>query len=196
MKCDILGLQEVNLVSNDCYNHNQLEDIDKTNEYHHLIAKAQLPLREKLNKESNIDGNAIFCRKTYLENIDRTLKHQVMHLSFNNCCQLVTFSVKDVKIYTVNLNLNNLYEDESIREFQIKNILNWLDTFTTKKDIVVLLGGFNFTPESQTYKYITDQGFKSCYFNKKYKEPEFTLHKKIESNFKRIGSEGCYDYIL
>ena len=195
MNCDILGLQEVNFTKNEVYQNNQLNEIDEANNYHHLTAKLQKIYRCKLDKEFNIDGNALLCRKSYIDDTF-CLNHQVLHLSLLRCFQVITFKKGIFNFYVVNVHLHSLEEDETVREFQIKELISYVSTFVNENDILFIIGDFNTLPDTITYNYLINSGFKSLYKEKHNKEPNVTFHTQIDAPFKCLGLEGAYDYIL
>jgi endonuclease/exonuclease/phosphatase family metal-dependent hydrolase len=100
----------------------------------------------------------------------------------------------------VNCHLHHLIEDDKIRAYQAKNILDWIN-FENKyqeneNNIIVFVGDFNAKPGSYTYDIIINSGYFSLYNEYHGNEPLKTFHNKMDAPFKDDDPESCFDYIL
>lgn len=209
MKCDIIGLQEVSF---DEKIKNQIKDINHNDSYIPFYGESQLKIGEVHGKEDpcfNIDGNSILLNKNIISNFseqekDSFMKLQetlVLHISATRVVHMVKFHVSKngftTKINFVNVHLHHTIDDENVRLYQTKTIINWIHKKTNpKEEVNVIVGDFNATPESETYNLITKNGYTSLFSKFNGVEPEKTFHNKMDAPFKDTDPDGTFDYIL
>ena len=94
------------------------------------------------------------------------------------------------------LHFHHIIEDELIRVYQAQTLIKWVEINTKIEDFTVIVGDFNATPDSITYKLFIDSGYESLHLKFYGTEPEKTFHNKMDAPFKDTDPEGTFDYIL
>ena len=76
----------------------------------------------------------------------------------------------------MNTHLHHTIEEHSTRDKQIHEIIYWLEhTIGSDKDIYIIMGDLNATPDSDTYQSLINTQYTSLYHHIHQKEPSLTF---------------------
>jgi endonuclease/exonuclease/phosphatase family metal-dependent hydrolase len=177
MNCDVIGLQEINLIGNS----------DVLNSIDYDLHFAPLP-RPMLNHEPNfrIDGNGVLLRKE-IEIVESSSL-----IYFNNLrnAQFLKLKKENTEFVVVNTHLDHL--SDSIRQRQLGEMLNKCKEYENLP--IICTGDYNFDPDSNCYK-IMSSAFTSTYHYCNKKEPELTFPTGLSGDNADKEPYGCLDYI-
>lgn len=114
--------------------------------------------------------------------LNKKIKGTIQTKYVGRMIQYTEFTFNQKKILFVNIHL--LHPKAKERLLQIKNIHNFIKN--KNKDIYILAGDFNSTPNSNVYKFLKKKGYKSVI-----KE----MHGKENNTFPAKNPKKCLDYI-
>ncbi len=198
LDCDILGLQEVSFTLKD-----QTKFLNKDEAFEVINSPLQLPGNPctfpQLPNCFSIDGNAIFIKKTFLNNYVEAYESKLFHITPFRNAQAVKFKLKNSQEFIyVNSHLHHIIEDPDIRKEQINWIFKWLDlTYKGNVDLIIFSGDLNMhLNESQNYKLFTDLGYYSAYKKLNGNEPEKTFPTGIKCDTMDTDPPGTTDYLF
>ena len=177
MDCDILGIQEVNLLGN-----NEVQELPNYNfEFVRMTNPLFLPI-----PDFRIDGNAFLIKKDI-----EVLERYELHYSITDrIAHAVKLRRLGTEFVIANTHLDHLAD--FIREHQTKELVDFLAQF--KGLPVICTGDFNFVPESEAYKVIS-HSFLSAHVEANGKEPEKTSPTGLEEIDKADLVPMVVDYI-
>ena len=194
--CDIIGLQEVSITVDD-----QTEFLNKDNKYEVIKSAGQIPFKfsnPSLPNCFNLDGNAIFIKKSFLNDYIATYDSKTLNLSGYRTAQLVKFITKcNSEFIFINTHLHHLVEDINFRTSQIEQIFNWIDyLFPAYKNPIIFVGDFNMCPhETDNYNMFSKHKFYSSFKKAHGQEPLKTFPTGIKCDTMDEGDDMTLDYI-
>jgi len=176
MSCDLVGVQEVHKGLN-------LPYLPQENG---LFFDVQSPLELYGEPTFHIDGNAVFYKSPLSPK-----SSQIYHFQTRNrCLGLVTFEVSTRPFHFCVAHFDYLGDEVAVRE--VHELLTFLAPYMNED--IVLVGDFNFTPESQAYALIRTH-FRSAFVECYGREPVITFPTGLKGQYMDSGKSGTYDYI-
>ncbi|OMJ92191.1 hypothetical protein SteCoe_5063 [Stentor coeruleus] len=177
LKCDIIGLQELNFQINP-----ELFDLST-----YTIKFVALPNPMlKSEPEFRIDGNGVLIKN----DIEILEEHRLVYKNNLRVAQILKLQKQNQAFIFVNTHLDHL--SESIREQQLRELMQALKPYYDYP--IICTGDYNFLPEVNNYKLMSKE-FISAYFQIHDKEPMITFPTGLYGPYADIESYGCFDYI-
>jgi endonuclease/exonuclease/phosphatase family metal-dependent hydrolase len=136
-------------------------------------------------------GNSLLVR----EPLSATDEARV-DLGLNRAAHRATMRLPDGHAVTVTVtHLHHLEPDESLRDEQTQQLLEWIDA-APAADAHVVMGDFNATPAEPTYSRMRAGGFSSAYAEANGEDPSVTWPSGLRAPaMDSNGSHRCLDYI-
>jgi len=198
MDCDILGLQEVSFdIKND-----QTVFLNQDSKYIVLKAPLQIPFKHSnpnAPKCFNIDGNAVFVKKSFYDEYIDSYESKVLHLNPYRNVHLVRFTMKNKKEFIfINTHLHHVIQDSHIRKEQINQIFIWLSIlYPSNTDLIIFVGDFNMgLVEVENYNLFMEKGYYSAFKKINGEEPKKTFPTGIKCETMDTDPDLTTDYIF
>ena len=177
MKCDIIGIQEVNFSGN-----SELKELENYNiDYVGLLTPLFVPI-----PDFRIDGNAVLLKK----NIEIVERYRLEYSDKIRVAQILKLKKDGIEFIFANTHLD--YAFDSNRENEIKEYKEFLKQFEGFP--IISTGDYNITPTSVAYSMMNND-FKSAYVEANGKEPILTYPTQLDCVLSRKNDCFCFDYI-
>ena len=95
----------------------------------------------------------------------------------------------------LNMHLHDLMHEGNIRLHQMEAVCYWITAYAKPEDVIVMVGDFNAEPDSETYRFIEDQGFVSTYKLANGAEPKITFPTGLQAQFMDTDPPATLDFI-
>ena len=176
MECDLVGVQEIHKGLN-------LPYLPQENG---VFFDVEHPLELRGEPTFHIDGNAVFLKSPLTAK-----SSQIYHFETRvRCAGVVTVDLAGQPLHFCVAHLD--YDGEELAVRQVHELLRFLTPYMS--DSIVLVGDFNFTPESQAYAAIRTH-FRSVFVDRYGEEPVITFPTGLLGPYLDNGKSGTYDYI-
>jgi len=166
--------------------------------YEQYNAESQMKFHELhvLSPDFRIDGNSIIASKEFGNDKGKFLKHEFLHISGCRVVHRILFELTNgIKVWIVNCHLHHVIEHTIVREFQAKDVCNWMVPAMRITGNVILMGDFNTSPQEPAYAIYKNFGFQSAHVAIHSEEPKKTFPTGIQAPFMDTDPDGTFDYI-
>jgi endonuclease/exonuclease/phosphatase family metal-dependent hydrolase len=137
-------------------------------------------------------GNAMLVREPHAASV---ADEERLDLGLNRSALRLVLTVDASRILLVVTHLHHIPADESIRDDQVRQLLDWVAA-APLTSLQVVVGDFNAEPDEPASERIRATGFRSAFAEANGADPEVTWPSGLQApGMDTDGEPGCLDYI-